>query len=102
MNNNKNLIAIAVSLYTVFFLIALWSALPSSVTGSSADGIASIAEQQLAGCSVETGVPEGLKGSEFQPKDNAVSPAGALCSCWTGASNRNLYACALLTGGFYN
>ncbi len=102
MNNNKNLIAIAASLYTVFFLIAFWSALPSSVTGNSAVGLASIAEQQLAGCSVETGVPEGSKGSEFQPKDNAGSLAGALCSCWTGAPNRDLYACALLTGALYN
>ncbi len=102
MNNKKNLIAIAVSLYIVFFLIAIWSALPSSFTGSSASGLASIAEQQLAGCAVETNATEGSKWSEFQPKDNAGSLAGAMCNCWTGVSNREVYACALLTGALYN
>ena len=59
MNRSRYLTIFAVSLYVVFFLIAFWSALPSSFTGS-AGGYASIIEQQLAGYDLATGTTPGV------------------------------------------
>jgi hypothetical protein len=101
MNRSRYLTTIAVSLYVLLFLIAFWSVLPWSVTGSTAS-VPSIMEQQLAGCGLETGATIDSKGSEFQPKGDAGKLTGSWCSCWTGNGNQDLYACALVLGALYN
>ena len=94
MKKNKYLIAFAVSLYGLFFVMAFWSALPLSVTGSTA-GMASIAEQQLTACDLPTGSVGGQEASQLQSNNHWYS------RLLTGPA-RVLYQCALMTGTLYN
>lgn len=94
MKKNKYLIAFAVSLYGLFFVIAFWSALPPIVTGGTA-GTASIVEQQITACDLPIGPVEGQEASQIQSNNHWYSHL-------LGGPARVPYQCALMTGTLYN
>jgi len=94
VKKNKYLIAFAVSLYGLFFVIAFWSALPLTFTGGTAV-TASIMEQQLTACDLPTGPVGSQEASQLQSNNH-------WCSRLLTGPARVLYQCALMTGTLYN
>ncbi len=101
MNNSNRMVVFSVALYVLFFAIALWSALPSSVTGSTS-GIASAMEQQLVACDLPTGAVAGQESSQPKSDDLASSLASTWFSRLLDESAKVVYQCALMTGGLHN
>jgi hypothetical protein len=92
---------LVVSLYVVLFLFAIWSVVPSPVSGSAAVA-ASALDPQLSVCESGIGTPEGRLGSGSQPKDLPGSFTEAWDSGWMGGGVQDVYSCALLMGASYN
>lgn len=103
MNKSRYLVIFVAALYGLFFYIAFWSALPSSLTGNTA-ALPGIVPQclQLVDCELVTGTGECPKASEFQPRDSGEQLAGTWRNSWIGTWDRPLYQCALMSGASYN
>jgi hypothetical protein len=87
---------IAVSVYALLFLFAIWSVIAASFPGSAMVA-SSVVEPQLAACGLAAGAAEGQRGPELQIKDRTSGPTG-----WMGAGMQDVYSCALLMGASYN
>ncbi len=103
MNNGKYLIIFTASLYMLFFYIAFWSALPSSITGNTA-ALPGITSQcvQLVDCELVTGTAECLTAPKTQPQGSGEPLAGIERSSWIDVLERPIYQCALMAGASYN
>jgi hypothetical protein len=101
VDNRTFLPTIAVSLYVVLFAFALWSALPSSVVGSSGVTL-SITEHQLASCDADAGARDAGAASQGQVSDQVGRLARASSHHGTAAADQDVYSCALLMGASYN
>jgi len=101
MNNRNWLVTFSVSLYVVFFAIAFWSTLPSSVTGSMG-GTSSLVEAQLAGCGLQTDAAAGQNVSGFPPNQEAQGFTAETYIGWIFPGNEAAYQCALQTGALFN
>lgn len=101
VKSRRYLSTLAISVYALLFLFAVWSVVPSSFPGSGL--LASrVVEPQLAACELGTGAAGGQQGSQVQLKDGAGKGTGAWYGGWTGAGTQDVYSCALLTGASYN
>ena len=103
MNNSKYLIIFVASLYVLFFYIALWSALPSSITGNTT-ALPGITQQcvQLVDCELVTGTAECLTTPKTQPEGSGELLAGVRHDSWMSVWDEPLYLCALMSGASYN
>jgi hypothetical protein len=101
MKNGRWITTVAVSLYVLFFLVAFWSVLPASLTGSTG-GLAQIVDEHLATCELGTGPAADQKYLNFQAKENVGTMVDKWYSGFVGAWKGNAYECALLTGGSFN
>ncbi len=101
MHTNKYLTTLAVSLYVVFFLVAFWSILPSSVSGI-ANAPANVMEHQLIACQTGTAEAQDRQESGLQSEQEAGGSSGTLFGSWRSTWNRDSYPCALFTGASYN
>ncbi len=103
MNNSRYLIIFVASCYALFFYVAIWSALPSSLTGNTA-ALPGITQQcvQLVDCELVTGTAECLTTPKTLPQVGGELLAGAGDDSWLGTWSQSLYLCALLSGASYN
>jgi hypothetical protein len=92
---------LVVSLYVVLFLFAIWSVVPSSVSGSAAVA-ANALDPQLRVCELGVGTTDGQQGSGFQSKDRPEMLTDAWNNGWTLGGAQDAYLCALLMGASYN
>lgn len=101
MRSRRYLATLAVSVYVLLFLFAVWSVFPSSFPGGGA--VASgVMGPQLAACELGAGTADGQQGSQVRLQDGAGKGTGAWYGGWTGAGMQDVYSCALLTGASYN
>lgn len=92
---------LAVSVYVLLFVFAIWSVIAASSPGSGA--IASgVVGPQLAACELGSGPAEEQAGSQAQSKDRVGNAAGGSYAGWLGAGMQDVYSCALLMGASYN
>ncbi|MGO9121498.1 MAG: hypothetical protein ACLQPD_28300 [Desulfomonilaceae bacterium] len=99
MNNRDWLVRFSVSLYVLFFAIAFWSTLPSSVTGSMG-GTSSLVEAQLATCGLQTDTTADVSG--FPPNTEVQGFAAETYIGLIFPGNEAVYQCALQTGALFN
>jgi len=95
------LVKFAVSLYVIFFVIALWSILPSSVTGN-VGWTSSLVEAQIASCSVQEGTESSQSAAAPQEREKMDVLFGETYIGWIFPSNETAYQCALQTGALFN
>jgi hypothetical protein len=101
MNDRNWLVRFSVSLYVLFFAIAFWSTLPSSVTGSMG-GTSSLVEAHLAACGPQTGKAAGKNVSGCPPNKEEQGLTGETYIGWIFPGNEAVYQCALQTGALFN
>lgn len=101
MNNRSWLVRFSVSLYVLFFAIAIWSTLPSSVTGSMG-GTSRLVEAQLAGCGLQTDTAAGQNASGFPTNTEVQGFTAETYIGWIFPGNEAVYQCALQTGALFN
>src|SRR5208283_5011753 len=101
MNDRNWLVTFSVSLYVLFFAIAFWSTLPSSMTGSMG-GTSSLVEAQLAGCGLQTDTAAGRNASGFPPNKEEQGLTAETYIGWLFPGNEAVYQCALQTGALFN
>ena len=101
MNNRNWLVTLSVSLYVVFFAIAFWSTLPSSVTGTMG-GTSSMVEAQLASCGLQADAAAGQNASGFTPNNEVQGFTAETYIGWIFSGNERVYQCALRTGALFN
>lgn len=102
MNDIRYGIVFVGSLYALFFYVAVWFALPSSLTVQT-DAIPSVAEQcmRLTGCE-PTGSSEGPEAPLDQRQDSREWLAGARSHSCSDTWKPSVYQRSLITGASYN
>ena len=101
--NNKYLVTFAVSVYAALFLFAIWSILPSALTGGPAVA-SNQTELQSPGCDVGTGIGEGQNLTQSDSIDfvTQFSSDWYMYSPWIGIYNPGVFACSFPNGGSLN
>jgi hypothetical protein len=103
VKNGKYLIIFAASLYGFFFYMAVWSALPSSITGNTA-ALPGITERcvQFVDCELVTGTAECFTSPQIRSQSNSGQIAGSRHNSWIDTWQSPIYQCALMSGASYN
>jgi hypothetical protein len=101
MNDRNWLVRFNVSLYVLFFAIALWSTLPSSMTGS-VGGTSSLVEAHFTACGPQTGPAAAQNASGFPSNKEVEGFTGETYLGWIFSGNEAVYQCALQTGALFN
>ncbi len=100
MTSRNWLVTLSVSLYTLFFVIAFWSALPAAVTGNVA-GTSSLIEPLIAACTFEEGTAGGPI-SQSSAREQVPRFGGETYMGWISPGYESVYHCALQTGAMFN
>ncbi len=100
MTSRNWLVTLSVSLYTLFFVLAFWSALPAAVTGNVA-GTSSLIEPLISACTFEEGSAGGPI-SQSSAREQVPRFGGETYVGWISPGCDNVYHCALQTGAMFN